>query len=958
MRARSVLGTLIVASLVASVVPSYSAPAPKAGAVCKKSGVTQSYNGKVFTCKKSGKKLVWGKGKAIKKAAPIPVAAPSPTPSPIPQPSVAPSPQPTPLPTRTVQDSLQRPGLGTGEAVMTGPGKGYVRQYATNFNSYRLFISDKDNSSTKPYFDTGIIDSSTSPIFHQFTNLGCGKNLETVISFYSGTGGTGQIETLNASNLKGYACAGNENAGSFPTTAVPTINVNARNSAVSSPIESCRLKDQRKIKTQRNNVGFPLLTDLLPTKGTLNLALVPIDFSDAPGDASFMANMKDQMKKVQDWYRDFSQGKLKVEVKTSDRWFRAPKISSEYATGKGQAYQANNFAQEWDSFAQEFINSTGSAIDYSDVHGIFFYFPPNSKYEIVSEIMGRGIDLMTPQGKKNLFYFGPGKWVYEYQQKIEVPYSRFWTLFIHELLHSQSLPLHGAGNGWPTGLSNNQEYGSASLDPWQSFLLGWLEDSQVFCAQLSLNQEVTIALEPVEVLGRGTRMAVIPLTSQTALVIESRRPIGYSSEWAISDWGSLVYIVDVTKDSDRSAESSGDWGNEVSWSKWSYYLLPEGRKSWNTKTDEIGTFAKYRPYLIKPGDKLTFDGIEISGVESGDLDVVRIKRTGVSQGVEVGSATGIIRPTEKLPAKVTSLNSIGDGVQSVTYWSWQGASARVKNIDNNYNRDFKLDVRQGPNTKLTNQEPRKAMELASKLWNSFPQPMEVVAIYYTFRDREWAQAQFNSIALKPKGNEATNSCPSEANCVGAQAEVDLKGKGVMLFAVSPSSAQDINKTSGTVEAHEFTHLVQGSNFIGKPRGEMGYCCSKAYIPWWYVEGIAQFTQAASIYYDSYDSYLAERKRTIQGLKSLNLSQKWIEDYILATDTNVWKNTDRWREYDIGFLAIELLASYKNANFAMQIFFDVATGFSFESAFEKSYEMKWQDAGRALANYVYKAINSP
>ncbi|MEY3319820.1 MAG: hypothetical protein RL393_400, partial [Actinomycetota bacterium] len=68
MRLKSVLGTLIVTSLVASVAPSYSAPAPKAGAVCKKAGISQSYKGKVFTCIKNGKKLVWNKGELIKQA--------------------------------------------------------------------------------------------------------------------------------------------------------------------------------------------------------------------------------------------------------------------------------------------------------------------------------------------------------------------------------------------------------------------------------------------------------------------------------------------------------------------------------------------------------------------------------------------------------------------------------------------------------------------------------------------------------------------------------------------------------------------------------------------------------------------------------------------------------------------------------------------------------------------------
>ena len=961
MERRAFGSALLITLLLAHSIPSWSAPAVTAGALCKKSGATQISLGKIFTCKKVGKKLVWSKGVALKEAAPLPSATPkpsiSPTATPSPATTVRATPVASPTPSKTIIDSGQKPGLRSGEVVMTSPGNGYVSQGATNFNSYRIYITDKNDSSRKPFFDTGVIDDSKSPILKRFSNIGCGKKISTVITFYSGSAGTGQSETLSVDQPKGYPCSSAESTGSYPTVPAPSKKVSTKNSVDSSPIENCKIKDQRKIKTQRNNVGFPILPDLLPTKGVMKLALVPIDFSDSPGDAELMINMKAQMKKLQDWYTDFSQGKLRVEVKSSDNWFRAPRKSSEYATGKGQAYQANNFAQEWDAFAQEFINSTGNSIDYSDIQGVFFYFPINNNLEISTEIMGRGVDLSTPQGNKKLFYFGPGKWVIDYHGKTEIPYSRFWTLFIHELLHSQSLPLHGAGNGWPTGVPNNQEYGSAVLDAWETFLLGWLDDSQVFCAQLSLGQEVTVAIEPIEVLGRGIRTAVVPLTSSTALVIESRRPIGYSSEWAISDWGTLVYIVDTTKDSDRSMESGGDWGNETNWSKWSYYLIPDGRTIWNTSEDEVGTFAKYRPYLIKPGDKLSFDGIEISGVESGDLDVVKIKRTSLSKGVEVGNATGIFRPTKNLPSKVTSLDSIGDGASSVTYWSWQGASVRVKNVDVNFNREVKLDLRLGPNTKLTNEDPKKAMQLASKLWNSFQQPSEVIAIYYTFRDREWAQAQFNSIALKPKGDEARNSCPNEQSCVGAQAEVDLKGRGVMLFAVSPSSAQDINKTSGTVEAHEFTHLIQGSTFIGHSRAEMGYCCSKAYVPWWYVEGIAQYTQAASVYYETFENYLTERRRTIQGLKSLNLSKKWIEDYILATDSSVWKNTEQWREYDLGFLAIELLTSWKSANFAMQVFVDVAHGSSFADAFEKSYGVKWAEGGRALAAYIFEAIKS-
>ena len=48
---------------------------PVAGGACSKSGLTQTYKSKKFTCVKNGKKLVWNKGVTIPsltKTAPIP----------------------------------------------------------------------------------------------------------------------------------------------------------------------------------------------------------------------------------------------------------------------------------------------------------------------------------------------------------------------------------------------------------------------------------------------------------------------------------------------------------------------------------------------------------------------------------------------------------------------------------------------------------------------------------------------------------------------------------------------------------------------------------------------------------------------------------------------------------------------------------------------------------------------
>ena len=70
MRRKSRLALAIVVLLSLSS-PVYAA-APKAGSKCTKAGQTSTTAGIKYTCVKSGKKLVWNKGVALKKAEPAP----------------------------------------------------------------------------------------------------------------------------------------------------------------------------------------------------------------------------------------------------------------------------------------------------------------------------------------------------------------------------------------------------------------------------------------------------------------------------------------------------------------------------------------------------------------------------------------------------------------------------------------------------------------------------------------------------------------------------------------------------------------------------------------------------------------------------------------------------------------------------------------------------------------------
>jgi hypothetical protein len=97
---------LISLLLLAPLAPSISATPPKAGEICRKAGVAKNYNGKKYTCVKSGKKLVWNKGVIMKSPAPeltpIPIPTTSPTTSQSPSPAPTNIVNPNPIPTASL----------------------------------------------------------------------------------------------------------------------------------------------------------------------------------------------------------------------------------------------------------------------------------------------------------------------------------------------------------------------------------------------------------------------------------------------------------------------------------------------------------------------------------------------------------------------------------------------------------------------------------------------------------------------------------------------------------------------------------------------------------------------------------------------------------------------------------------------------------------------------------------
>ncbi len=381
------------------------------------------------------------------------------------------------------------------------------------------------------------------------------------------------------------------------------------NSGTTVSPEVCKLADARTIKRQPNNVGFPLRPDLIPTEGTVNLVVIPVDFSDRPADAIPSDYLKAQTEKMATWYESFSGGKLKLSFQIGSSWVRAPKPDSSYVVPKNQANTPGAGQEIQAALAQDVITAAGTQFDFGKAHGVFIYMPT---IKSVDYDMGlRGSFLRTPSGSKPLFLWGGGAYHFDNRNLSSgTKREKMWAFWIHEMLHSQDQALHAPGNGFSSGLGQNQYGTSLVLSSWELFRFGWIDDSVVCIDMKDMGQGVNAIIRPLENTAKGMKSVIIKVNQFEALVIESRRPIGYSAEYPGLE-GALVYRIDTRLDNDRSGEGNGqDTGNSEDFPKWGYYLAPDGKSSFASQSRSLSDF------VFKPGDSRTFSGMKITLVSN------------------------------------------------------------------------------------------------------------------------------------------------------------------------------------------------------------------------------------------------------------------------------------------------------------------------------------------------------
>jgi len=360
----------------------------------------------------------------------------------------------------------------------------------------------------------------------------------------------------------------------------PTTNLS--DAALFSNLDKCKIIDGDP-QTTNMTAGFPIPDGRIDLVKGAKMQIIGVDFPDKIGGTKSPKELNQNLtSSVEKFWSAQSTNPVKFEWNWSADWVRMPNSINSYSLG-GSFFQGKFNDKAYFSFVREIISKTDINIDFSGVNFLFIVFPAGLKNEEIGTFLvhTQGTYSTSEGNIFNLIMAGG-----DYNSA---------STYIHEFGHALGLTdirdTLDVGNQKSDGMyydiMNNPSY--PELLVWHRYLLGFLENSQIHC--INSTDASTHWLVPVASASKQVKGIVIPLSSTEAVIVESRRPIGFDT--ALSSRSDLVGAVVYTLDS-----------------KIPYRRTP-------VKVAQV----------LKNSDSVNVSGYKITVVESGEFgDVVKIEK--------------------------------------------------------------------------------------------------------------------------------------------------------------------------------------------------------------------------------------------------------------------------------------------------------------------------------------------
>ena len=358
---------------------------------------------------------------------------------------------------------------------------------------------------------------------------------------------------------------------------------------------------------------------------------------------------------------------------------------------------------------------------------------------------------------------------------------------------------------------------------------------------------------------------------------------------------------------------------------------------------------------VKPGDACkkagqlsTSSGVKYTCVKSGKKLVwnkgVAVKKpapTPTAIGDPIGAVGSTPTPTPTPTAKpvITTLtfDDLVENYTEISRIAWTKSRDAIQ-ASTKKAPPFRVSI--GPNTELIYKTPEIAFDLVSKLYSGYEVSPNLVVLSFNFADVDWAVTQMQKeVPVVDSRWIKGSACKTKATCWGGGVFIDDKDRALLVIT---TEIKDANHLTGTLEAHEYTHAIQQNQMV---KVYQLWPMTEPWPPTWYVEGHAEFSQNAAIYYKSFEEYLSSRKEVIQELiKGPKYTSDYMQEFFSVKQNEDWyKKYDSWRQYDIGSMFAEILVAIKGPASTMEMWKLAGLGIKFEDAFEKIYGISFAKA---------------
>ena len=397
--------------------------------------------------------------------------------------------------------------------------------------------------------------------------------------------------------------------------AVPPLNTTSLGN-----MKDCQVPDQTNRPPGATPVGYKTnryQNPSYPTEGNFKIVILPIDFSDVPGEALDKNVLDKYVNIIEKWYSYESNGKLKVTVSYVDKWLRAPKPSQKYNWNHPGTQNPTNLTD--DQIGQDFADIADPYVDFRNV-GAFFVMHPNRIKTIEYGTLAN-VRVNTAEGAISPYVVANG-FMSDRQD------GALWAYWIHEFMHHVGITGHAPDHLWGMDLMTLQSGFGLSTTTWNQLLIDWLPANQLYCRTIDNLKSDILTLTSIDSLNDGIKSAMIAVSSHEVLVIESRRKDFWSSsvntlvnkEAFDGFYGVLIYLVDTTKTSSNFDLDITAPDYDPTKYRFAYNLkissnhINEYKGVWNLD------------YLMLYGESVEFRNIRISLIDSGDFDTIKIEK--------------------------------------------------------------------------------------------------------------------------------------------------------------------------------------------------------------------------------------------------------------------------------------------------------------------------------------------